>query len=1123
MNVGFHALSAHLFLCKFWNCRALIAVINAVKPGIAPNVTTLDPTKQRNNCTLATKVASIHLKIPKIVSADDLSSSNIDERSMMTYISYFVEPARMKLLKWVRKALPHMGITNFTSDWFDGKCFSALVNSSFPGTLPQWMKITNENAADSITELYKVCTKKLSITPHFSIDDLISGKVEELQIMTLIMQIRNSELKSLPEAVVVSGPGLEQARLGKEALFFIDTTEAGPGKLFIDALYEESGKKVKFKLEEKVSGVLTLSYIPRSLGRITFDIFWSDVPVLNNPFKVETIDSSLIQILDFEHHSKLREVDRVIELRLNTKRSGRSNLAAYLLYDDNKEKIQARLSMLEDQVAKFEYTPPRAGNPTLHMFLNKRELTHLAVSYTVVDIGGYIVSKLPESHIYQTLEEASFTVHSSKNLPLDVLQMTAVLTSEIQLPIKFKSIEGDTGTASFKPTLSGVYSVEVVCVDRFIQGSPFTVQVSDPLSCNLHGTLPSFLELDKPHTFELDTKEAGVGDVTFECVDRDTPSFFETSFREHNSEYFKFLEVCPHKEGEYMVGIKYHDKWIASSPFRVQVCDPSRFKVTGDLVDKKIDVVGKPFRFKITSPEKIDEELKPVVKASGPSAKYSPKVRLSDDKCSLIVHFTPHEIGTHEVSITYGGFHIPSSPFLMAVIDFNSNTCSATGAGLQEALTNIPAQFVVLTKTLGLVEDGTLQVNVTGVLNKVECRVRIRDNKNGLYNVAYIVTTPGAYLVTVLAGGSHIAGSPFKLHVQPGPEPDKCKVYGPALEEGAVLSIGKPINFCVDTSKGGMGKLTVKAVGPGGVQARVFMAKSGSKGLYDIKVDPVRHGKYRVNVKWSDHHVPKSPFVLKVFPGVDPTKCKAYGPGLENGSVGAPTSFTIETRNAGPGTLKVCLHQVKNAFKIDLKQKDSKDVRTLIARYFPRKPGDYLISILWSEKHIPGSPFKVKITGEEIEDDFHPNKYKPTPKVEELQVIAEEDEDDDDDDDLETVDFDTDFEVSSVTSKSREYKPQEKKLRSSTSLDEKMMPMFNTTKSRKGYHETFVHSSKHAHRASKSLSRLESDKMMTFSSVKQLHKHKHAAPGKVNLASQGGEFHGQAMLHMRTKHDKKSH
>lgn len=1091
-------------------CRALIALINAVKPGIAPRVATLDPTKHHSNCILATQVAAVHLKVPKIIDAVNLASGKIDELSLLTYLSYFVEPAHAKLMKWVKRALPHSGITNFTSNWFDGILLSALLNSCFPGTMSDWMKMMKESANENATEFYETCRNRLNFDPHFGVHELTAGKVEELQVMTLIMQIQNSELRSMPEAVVISGPGLDHAKIGRETHFYINTTEAGPGKLYIDSYYKD-GKRLKFKLKEKVSGILTLTYTPTAPGQIVFDILWSDVPVPNSPFSVLAMDSSLVHILDFEYHSKLREVGKTIKLKLGMKQSTRgSNISAHMVYSSG-EKIDARVTELDGTTVLLEYIPPRAGKPVLHVFLGRKELIHLAVTYNVVDSGGYMMGSRPESRIYQTFEEAKFSIKSSKNLPLEVLQMTAVLTSDIQFPIRFKFVEGNMGYASFKPTLPGVYHVEVVCVNTLIQGSPFTIKVADPLSCKLHGILPSHLEINKPHIFQLDTKDADMDSIKFECIDRDISSCFLVECGHKEGEYFTQLKVSPTSEGEFMVGIKFHGQWISSSPFRVVACNPSKFEVKGDFVDKKTMVVGKPLRFRVELKQRgtIDESLVPLVRASGPSAKYTPKSHLSEDRRALISLFTPYEIGTHEVSVTYGGFHIPFSPLLVAVIAFDSHTFSATGSGLQEAFTNIPAQFVILTKRIGLVENGTLHIKVAGVVNGTECRMRIKDNDNGSYNVAYLVTTPGAYLITVQAGEAHIPGSPFKLNAQPGPEADKCTMYGSALKENDVLTIGQPIDFTVDATKGGVGKLAVKAVGPGGVLARVFMAKDSSlKGIYDIKLDPVRHGKYRVSAKWSGADIPGSPFIIKVFPGVDASKCRAYGPGLEDGSVGSVTSFNIETKDAGLGTLKVCLHGVTDSFKVDIKSKDLKDVRTLVARYFPRKPGDYLISITWSDKHIPGSPFKIKLVGESLEDDFHQHKYKPMSRTEELQVIAEEEENEND----RFSELDTDFEVSSVVSKIKENPPLIKDMYSTTSLDETAMPSFATAISRQGYKDVFVHKS---HRTSKSMSRLDQGKMMTFSGLRQpssKKKHKRAVTSSSSSGPNSGTFHGQATV-----------
>ena len=42
--------------------------------------------------------------------------------------------------------------------------------------------------------------------------------------------------------------------------------------------------------------------------------------------------------------------------------------------------------------------------------------------------------------------------------------------------------------------------------------------------------------------------------------------------------------------------------------------------------------------------------------------------------------------------------------------------------------------------------------------------------------------------------------------------------------------------------------------------------------------------------------VPQSPFRVMVMEGCDPSRVRAYGPGLEEGLVNKPNRFTVETR-----------------------------------------------------------------------------------------------------------------------------------------------------------------------------------------------------------------------------------
>ena len=881
--------------------------------------------------------------------------------------------------------LPQLNISNFSKDWTDGRAFAALTNKCFPGILSQYASLEKANALENIQLVLDTIKPKLGITPNFTAKKMSSGEVDELQVMTLIMRIRDGKLQSLPNEIVVSGPGIHEAVVGKATYFNIDTAQAGPGQLTVEATYISSGIKVDCSFQRE-GRIIRVNYSPNYAGKLTIDVQWSDVHVSNSPFQVKVSDSMMVKIVDFDNHKRVVHINQPIELSLNTDRAGQGTLTAHLRYG-TEAPIPAEVVRIPNSITKLRYTPSKSGQPVLHVLWNGEELTHLTIAYTVLDIASYQVVSKPDSRLYKVLEDIEFSVQTRGGGTLNALHMTAILEGDdAQVPIRFDNIDGSMGHAIFRPTLPGRYSIEIACIDQLVQGSPFNVDVVDPSQCKILGTIPKYLQLNRPHTFEVAMKHAGSGVLTFECNDSQAATAFDVKSSPPDYLGVSKVEVFPQSEGSYLVTFKFQGTEIPGCPFRTFICDPSRCRVSGEALEKRSAMLGKPIRFQLT----VDpsERLKPIVKATGPSAKYTPEIRETDQNVYK-VQFTPWEIGTHDISITYGDFHIPNSPFLVSVSTFDSVGCSATGSGLQQAFTGIPAQFVVLAKQEGLLKDGTLQIKVKGVVNDMECRVRARDNRNGSYNIAYLVHNPGAYLISILAKDKPIPGSPFRLTALPGPTANKCGMYGPILQPNAVLMIGNPMDFSVDASEAGVGTLSVKAVGPGGTQARVYLAKGNKKGIHDIKLDPIRHGKYRVSVKWSDEHIPGSPFMLKIYPGADATKCRAYGPGLEDGFVGKASMFMIETRDAGAGTLKVRLHGVRDAFKIEIKPIDQRDVRTLQANYDPRKPGEYLVTIKWSEKHIPGSPFRVRITGDSIVTDS-PKQLKATPRDESLNPIAEE-------------------------------------------------------------------------------------------------------------------------------------
>lgn len=84
---------------------------------------------------------------------------------------------------------------------------------------------------------------------------------------------------------------------------------------------------------------------------------------------------------------------------------------------------------------------------------------------------------------------------------------------------------------------------------------------------------------------------------------------------------------------------------------------------------------------------------------------------------------------------------------------------------------------------------------------------------------------------------------------------------------------------------------------------------------------------------------------------------RAYGPGLQEGLVGKPAEFTIDTKGAGTGGLGLT---VEGPCEAKIECSDNGD-GTCSVSYLPTKLGEYLVNILFEEVHIPGSPFKADI------------------------------------------------------------------------------------------------------------------------------------------------------------------
>ncbi len=621
---------------------------------------------------------------------------------------------------------------------------------------------------------------------------------------------------------------------------------------------------------------------------------------------------------------------------------------------------------LECPLSAAELADPKVDELVVATYLSQFRNAKLSAS---PEVFGLKVPSLPNGSAL-IKEPVKFEIEVAKEMA-DLKKDLQVTAHGPSSDVKVNLSPGENGLeAILIPTEAGSYDIVAAYQDENISGSPFNLPVADPSKCTIFGDIPSFMQVGQDESFSVKTRGAGVAQLTCKTDDSDT---LDSDIKKEENEQFQ-VKLLPKNIGQARVRVKWANTDIPQTPFDVSICNSSKATVSG--LEKEVKA-GDPVSFQVTAKEDECGKAILAVVPRGPGANYMPEIK-KEGNGLYNVQFVPWEVGPHKVDVEYGNWHVQGSPFSLQVIAApDAKTCSASGKGLKFAVAGEKTTFQIFSPENGLLKKtNPVGLEIAVKSHESETDVDIKDNENGSYSVFYTPAIPGSYNVTIWFYNKQIPGSPFQLEVVPQADASKCRAYGPALHPNSLHIAGNPLDMYVDTQEAGTGDLRVTVVGPDDSKPKVFMAND--EGTYSIKWDVPDHGRYFAHIWWADQYIPGSPFKLKVNPGPNAGMVKAYGPGLEPSfEIGTDTSdFTIETKDAGIGTLTIRVHGVKGAFKIQAKPVSSNDVRTLSAFYHPNQPGDYMIAIRWSGAHIPGSPFKVSIRKPASEEDTPEVKEK---------------------------------------------------------------------------------------------------------------------------------------------------
>ncbi|XP_043250798.1 filamin-A isoform X3 [Colletes gigas] len=888
---------------------------------------------------------------------------------------------KQRLMGWIQSKLPDLPISNFTSDWNDGRAVGALVDAVAPGLCPDWQNWNPNNAVRNASQAMGLADDWLNISQLITPDEMVNPNIDEMSMMTYLSQYPNAKLKPgapiqartnpnniSPSRVRVYGPGIEPGVVaGAPANFTVETFSAGKGN--VDVIVEDpEGHKlqadVRFNKDKNLS--YSVSYTPRHPGPHKVKVLFAGREVPNSPYTVNVAaqagNASKVTASGPGLQPEGVTVNKPTFFDIFTKDTG-GGVPEVIILDPqgSKTSVPVKLRQTLPDVWRCEYTSPFSGLHYIHVFFARELIPGSPYGVKVAPVSdgkkykAYGRGLLPNG--VRVKDNADFIIQMAADEDIPCVKIIA--PGGINCPVELTKIDSTTYKCNYTPIKEGRHVIMITSSGKKIYKSHFEVNVGpykesstrafgSGLHTGIVDHLAKFTVTTSGEAGGLQFSIRGPSKATINCHDNGNDSID--------------VSYLPTAVGQYAIHILCDDENIPQSPYIANILpkadfDPDKVEVYGPGVQSESISTDKPTNFTIDVRKAGQAPLEVAVQdALGRDV----PVRLNDNQDGTVqCQYTPTCGLQHIIMVNYGGVATKNSPYRMKVnAPLNPAMVSAFGPGLEDGLkSNTPTHFNIDCREAG---PGDLRVNIVHPKGR-EVLMTLTNNEDGTYTVDYVAPQPGTYLVNLNYGGLNVPQCPIKVNVQPRIDISKIKVDGLARSP----SPKQPTEFTVDAreiakSENDDDRVSCVIKNPSGSKLEKVINPQGD-GTYCVSYVPFEEGPHTIEVLYDNVPVPGSPFSVNVQRWNDPRKCKAYGPALQKGYVDKINTFTIETKDAGNGGLALSM---EGAGHVKLTCKDNYDGSCSV-EYIPVEPGDYEISILFAEQHIPGSPFRIKVENEE--------------------------------------------------------------------------------------------------------------------------------------------------------------
>uniref|UniRef100_A0A7P0NMY4 Filamin A n=1 Tax=Homo sapiens TaxID=9606 RepID=A0A7P0NMY4_HUMAN len=962
--------------------RALGALVDSCAPGLCPDWDSWDASKPVTNAREAMQQADDWLGIPQVITPEEIVDPNVDEHSVMTYLSQFPKaklkpgaPLRPKLNpKKARAYGPGIEPTGnmvkkraeFTVETRSAGQGEVLVYVEDPAGHQEEAKVTANNDKNRTFSVWYVP----EVTGTHKVTVLFAGQ----HIAKSPFEVYVDKSQGDASKVTAQGPGLEPSGniANKTTYFEIFTAGAGTGEVEV-VIQDPMGQKgtVEPQLEARGDSTYRCSYQPTMEGVHTVHVTFAGVPIPRSPYTVtvgQACNPSACRAVGRGLQPKGVRVKETADFKVYTKGAGSGELKVTVKGPKGEERVKQK--DLGDGVYGFEYYPMVPGTYIVTITWGGQNIGRSPFEVKVgTECGNQKVRAWgPGLEGGVVGKSADFVVEAIGD---DV----GTLGFSVEGPSQAKIECDDKGDGScdvrYWPQEAGEYAVHVLCNSEDIRLSPFMADIRDApqdfhpdrVKARGPGLEKTGVAVNKPAEFTVDAKHGGKAPLRVQVQDNEGCPV-EALVKDNGNGTYSCSYV-PRKPVKHTAMVSWGGVSIPNSPFRVNVgagSHPNKVKVYGPGVAKTGLKAHEPTYFTVDCAEAGQGDVSIGIKCApgvvGPAEADIDFDIIRNDNDTFTVKYTPRGAGSYTIMVLFADQATPTSPIRVKVEpSHDASKVKAEGPGLSRTGVELgkPTHFTVNAKAAG---KGKLDVQFSGLTKGDAVRdVDIIDHHDNTYTVKYTPVQQGPVGVNVTYGGDPIPKSPFSVAVSPSLDLSKIKVSG----LGEKVDVGKDQEFTVKSKgAGGQGKVASKIVGPSGAAVPCKVEPGLGADNSVVRFLPREEGPYEVEVTYDGVPVPGSPFSVKVT-GEGRVKesitRRRRAPSVANVGSHCDLSLKIPEISIQDMTAQVTSPSGKT-HEAEIVEGEN---HTYCIRFVPAEMGTHTVSVKYKGQHVPGSPFQFTV------------------------------------------------------------------------------------------------------------------------------------------------------------------